>query len=133
MYLSDVFKEVFVCMLGVLIFQEQVMQIVIVVVGFIFGEVDDLCCVMVVWKCKGNFEKYQDKIISGMFECNYICEFVEQIFEQIKGFGEYGFFESYVVSFVKFVYVSSWFKCYEFVIFFVVLLNSQLMGFYLLL
>ncbi|MCW5192505.1 error-prone DNA polymerase, partial [Burkholderia cenocepacia] len=73
---------------------------------------------------------YQDKIISGMLERNYTREFAEQIFEQIKGFGEYGFPESRAGSFAKLAYASSWLKCHDPAIFLAALLNSQPMGFY---
>ncbi|WP_175977132.1 error-prone DNA polymerase [Burkholderia sp. BCC1047] len=129
-YPSDALKEVLVRTLGVPIFQEQVMQIAIVAAGFTPGEADDLRRAMAAWKRKGNLEKYQDKIISGMLERNYTREFAEQIFEQIKGFGEYGFPESHAASFAKLAYASSWLKCHEPAIFLAALLNSQPMGFY---
>ncbi|OXI69796.1 error-prone DNA polymerase [Burkholderia sp. AU28863] len=129
-YPSDALREVLIRTLGVPIFQEQVMQIAIVAAGFTPGEADDLRRAMAAWKRKGNLEKYQDKIISGMLERNYTREFAEQIFEQIKGFGEYGFPESHAASFAKLAYASSWLKCHEPAIFLAALLNSQPMGFY---
>lgn len=121
---------VFVCMLGVLLFQEQVMQLVVEVVGYMFGQVDVLCCLMVVWKCCGGLELYCEKLLVGMLENGFSCEYGEYLFEQIKGFGDYGFLESYVVSFVLLIYNSCWLKCYYLVVFIVSLINSQLLGFY---
>lgn len=106
------------------------MQIAIVAAGFTPGEADELRRAMAAWKRKGNLEKYYDKIVDGMLERNYTREFAEQIFEQIKGFGEYGFPESHAASFAKLAYASSWLKCHEPAIFLAALLNSQPMGFY---
>ncbi|MDN8036997.1 error-prone DNA polymerase, partial [Burkholderia vietnamiensis] len=129
-YPSDALKEVLERTLGVPIFQEQVMQIAIVAAGFTPGEADELRRAMAAWKRKGNLENYHDKIVEGMLARNYTREFAEQIFEQIKGFGEYGFPESHAASFAKLAYASSWLKCHEPAIFVAALLNSQPMGFY---
>ncbi|WP_322088958.1 error-prone DNA polymerase [Burkholderia sp. BCC1999] len=115
---------------GVPIFQEQVMQIAMIAAGFTPGEADELRRAMAAWKRKGNLEKYHRKIVDGMRERDYPPEFAEQIFEQIKGFGDYGFPESHAASFAKLAYASSWLKCHEPAIFLAALLNSQPMGFY---
>src|SRR5690349_15077216 len=60
----------------------------------------------------------------------YDDQFAKQIYQQILGFGEYGFPESHAASFALLVYVSSWLKCYEPAAFTCALLNSQPMGFY---
>ncbi|MBU9543750.1 error-prone DNA polymerase [Burkholderia multivorans] len=115
---------------GVPIFQEQVMQIAMIAAGFTAGEADGLRRAMAAWKRKGNLEKYHAKIVDGMRERGYPPDFAEQIFEQIKGFGDYGFPESHAASFAKLAYASSWLKCHEPAIFVAALLNSQPMGFY---
>ncbi|VWD52630.1 DNA polymerase [Burkholderia lata] len=115
---------------GVPIFQEQVMQIAMIAAGFTPGEADELRRAMAAWKRKGNLEKYHGKIVDGMRERDYPPDFAEQIFEQIKGFGDYGFPESHAASFAKLAYASSWLKCHEPAIFLAALLNSQPMGFY---
>ncbi|RQR63613.1 error-prone DNA polymerase [Burkholderia sp. Bp9126] len=115
---------------GVPIFQEQVMQIAMIAAGFTPGEADELRRAMAAWKRKGNLEQYHRRIVDGMRERDYPPEFAEQIFEQIKGFGDYGFPESHAASFAHLVYASSWLKCHEPAIFLAALLNSQPMGFY---
>ncbi|MGS0896689.1 error-prone DNA polymerase [Burkholderia stagnalis] len=129
-YPSAALEEVLKRTLGVPIFQEQVMQIAIVAAGFTPGEADQLRRAMAAWKRRGDLEPYHDKIVHGMLERGYTREFAEQIFEQIKGFGEYGFPESHAASFAKLAYASSWLKCHEPAIFLAALLNSQPMGFY---
>ncbi|OLL31652.1 error-prone DNA polymerase [Burkholderia sp. SRS-W-2-2016] len=116
--------------LGVPIFQEQVMQIAMIAAGFTPGEADQLRRAMAAWKRKGGLEKYYDRIVLGMQERGYERSFAEAIFEQIKGFGEYGFPESHAASFALLVYASSWLKCHEPEAFLAAMLNSQPMGFY---
>jgi error-prone DNA polymerase len=116
--------------LGVPIFQEQVMQIAMIAAGFTAGEADALRRAMAAWKRKGGLGKYYDRIVNGMTERGYERAFAEGIFEQIKGFGEYGFPESHAASFALLVYVSSWLKCHEPAAFLAAMLNSQPMGFY---
>ena len=116
--------------LGVPIFQEQVMQLAVVAGGFTPGEADQLRRAMAAWKRKGGLGPFEDKLISGMRERGYDEGFARQIFEQIKGFGEYGFPESHSASFALLVYVSCWLKCHTPAAFTCALLSSQPMGFY---
>jgi error-prone DNA polymerase len=116
--------------LGVPIFQEQVMQLVVVVAGFTPGESDQLRRSMAAWKRKGGLEHLEKRLLDGMRANGYDDQFARQIYQQILGFGEYGFPESHAASFALLVYVSSWLKCYEPAAFTCALLNSQPMGFY---
>ncbi len=116
--------------LGVPIFQEQVMQIAMVAAGFTAGEADQLRRAMAAWHRRGGLEKFERRLIEGMRERGYSAEFAEQIYRQIKGFGEYGFPESHSASFALLVYVSAWLKCHHPAAFTCALLNSQPMGFY---
>ncbi|MEX3855335.1 error-prone DNA polymerase [Paraburkholderia sp. BR10923] len=129
-YPSDALKTALGRTLGVPIFQEQVMQVAILAAGFTAGEADQLRRAMAAWKRKGGLEKYYDRIVLGMQERGYNQAFAEAIFEQIKGFGEYGFPESHAASFALLVYASSWLKCHEPEAFLAAMLNSQPMGFY---
>jgi error-prone DNA polymerase len=129
-YPSDALRTALGRTLGVPIFQEQVMQVAILAAGFTAGEADQLRRAMAAWKRKGGLEKYYDRIVLGMQERGYDLSFAEAIFEQIKGFGEYGFPESHAASFALLVYASSWLKCHEPEAFLAAMLNSQPMGFY---
>jgi error-prone DNA polymerase len=129
-YPSPELKEVLKRTLGVPIFQEQVMEIAMVAADFSVGEADQLRRAMAAWKRKGGLEPFRDRLINGMLKKNYDEKFALRIFEQIKGFGEYGFPESHSASFALLVYVSAWLKCYEPAAFTCALLNSQPMGFY---
>jgi error-prone DNA polymerase len=129
-YPSEALKGALGRTLGVAIFQEQVMQISILAAGFTPGEADGLRRSMAAWRRRGGLEKYYDKIIGGMTERGYERAFAESIFEQIKGFSEYGFPESHSASFALLVYASSWIKCHHPAEFLAAMLNSQPMGFY---
>nr|WP_315234032.1 error-prone DNA polymerase [uncultured Albidiferax sp.] len=116
--------------LGVPVFQEQVMQISILAAGFTAGEADGLRRAMAAWKRKGGLEKYYDKIVNGMTSRGYEESFAQNIFEQIKGFSEYGFPESHAASFALLVYASCWIKHHHPAEFLAAMLNSQPLGFY---
>ena len=115
---------------GVPLFQEQVMKLAMVAAGYTAGEADSLRRAMGAWKRHGGMEKHHDKLVAGMLKNNYTEEFAEQIFNQIKGFGSYGFPESHAASFANLAYASSWLKCHEPAAFACALLNAQPMGFY---
>jgi error-prone DNA polymerase len=129
-YPSDAVRGVLQRTLGVPIFQEQVMQIAMVAAGFTPGEADQLRRSMAAWKRRGGLTHFEERLISGMGERGYTEEFARQIYQQILGFGEYGFPESHAASFALLVYVSAWLKCHEPAAFTCALLNSQPMGFY---
>jgi error-prone DNA polymerase len=129
-YPSPEVRRVLERTLGVPIFQEQVMQLAVVAAGFTPGEADQLRRAMAAWKRRGGLGPFEDRLISGMSSRGYTSEFAQQIFNQIQGFGEYGFPESHSASFALLVYVSAWLKCHEPAAFTCALLNSQPMGFY---
>lgn len=129
-YPSPAVESVLQRTLGVPIFQEQVMQLAVVAAGFTPGEADRLRRAMAAWKRRGGLGHFEQKLIEGMRARGYADEFAHQIFQQIQGFGEYGFPESHAASFALLVYVSCWLKCHEPAAFTAALLNSQPMGFY---
>lgn len=129
-YPSEDLRRVFERTLGVPIFQEQVMQLAIVAAGFSPGEADGLRRSMAAWKRKGGLEHLQQRIVQGMRARGYDQAFAEQVFEQIKGFGSYGFPESHAASFALLAYASCWLKKHQPVAFACALINSQPMGFY---
>ena len=116
--------------LGVPIFQEQVMQIAIEAAGFSAGEADALRRAMGAWKRSGGIDRFKDKLLGGMRAKGYTDDFANRIYQQMLGFGEYGFPESHSASFALLAYDSSWLKHYEPAAFTCALLNSQPMGFY---
>ena len=116
--------------LGVPIFQEQVMSLLQEVADFSADEADDLRRSMAAWKRRGGVEKFEPRIRERMAANDYSSEYAEQIIQQIRGFGSYGFPESHAASFAMLAYASSWLKCHHPAAFACALLNSQPMGFY---
>jgi error-prone DNA polymerase len=129
-YPSKALENVLKRTLGVPLFQEQVMRIAIEAAGYTPGQADQLRRDMAAWKRHGGLEKHRDALLGGMAERGYTPEFAERIFEQIKGFGDYGFPESHAASFALLTYSSSWIKCHHPEAFACALLNSLPMGFY---
>ncbi|UAW97656.1 error-prone DNA polymerase [Halopseudomonas nanhaiensis] len=129
-YPSDALKRVFERTLGVPLFQEQVMALAIVAADYTPGEADQLRRSMAAWKRHGGLEPHKLRLTEGMLRNGYTLEFAEKIFEQIRGFGSYGFPESHAASFALLTYASCWLKCHEPVAFACALINSWPMGFY---
>ncbi|MEH6490769.1 error-prone DNA polymerase [Halopseudomonas sp.] len=129
-YPSPELEKVFERTLGVPLFQEQVMELAVVAAGYTPGEADQLRRSMAAWKRSGGLEPHRQRLTEGMLERGYTPEFAERIFEQIKGFGSYGFPESHAASFALLTYASCWLKCHEPAAFTCALINSWPMGFY---
>ncbi|MFT6608644.1 error-prone DNA polymerase [Qipengyuania profunda] len=116
--------------LGVPIFQEQAMKIALDAAQFSSKEANRLRKAMATFRSRGMVDELQDMMVERMVERGYDREFAQRCFNQIRGFGEYGFPESHAASFAHLVYVSSWLKCHFPAAFGCALLNSQPMGFY---
>ncbi len=129
-YPSPAFEKVLKRTLGVPLFQEQVMALVIEAAGFTPGEADQLRRAMAAWKRKGGLDKFRDKVINGFKASGLTHAMSERIFKQIRGFGEYGFPESHAASFALLVYVSAWLKHHHPAAYTASILNSLPMGFY---
>ncbi|MGH8636986.1 MAG: error-prone DNA polymerase, partial [Burkholderiales bacterium] len=127
---KDELKDVLKKTLGIPLFQEQAMRLAIVAAKFKPEEADRLRRAMATFKRVGTIKRFEKKFIDGMSDRGYDREFAIRCFEQIKGFGEYGFPESHAASFAILVYASAWIKCRYPDVFAAVLLNSQPMGFY---
>ncbi|MCI2393939.1 error-prone DNA polymerase [Aliiroseovarius sediminis] len=115
---------------GVPIFQEQAMKIAMVAAEFSPDEANQLRKAMATFRSRGTIGALEEKMVGRMIRRGYDPEFARRCFNQIKGFGDYGFPESHAASFAHLVYVSSWIKCHYPDVFCAALLNSQPMGFY---
>ena len=84
--------------LGVPLFQEQVMKLAVVAADYTPGEADGLRRDMAAWRRSGRIEKHRERLVTAMENKGIAREFGERVFEQIRGFGEYGFPECVVGS-----------------------------------
>ncbi|MGX5201806.1 error-prone DNA polymerase [Aliikangiella sp. IMCC44632] len=129
-YPNRAIQQVLERTLGVPIFQEQVIKLAMVAADFSGGEADQLRRAMASWGRNGDLYQFREKLLQGMRAKGYSEEFSERVFEQMKGFGSYGFPESHSASFAILAYFSSWLKRHHTAAFYCALLNSQPMGFY---
>lgn len=116
--------------LGVPLFQEQVMRLAMVAADYTPGEADQLRRDMAAWHRTGRMERHRERLITRMRNKGIATQFAERVFEQIRGFGEYGFPESHAASFALIAYATAWLKCHYHAEFTCALLNAQPMGFY---
>jgi error-prone DNA polymerase len=116
--------------LGVPLFQEQVIRLAMVAADYTAGEADQLRRDMAAWRKAGRIERHRERLVSRMERKGIAREFAERVFEQIRGFGEYGFPESHAASFALIAYAGAWMKCHYPDVFACSLLNAQPMGFY---
>ena len=116
--------------LGVPLFQEQVMKLAVVAADYTPGEADQLRRDMAAWRRSGAIEKHAERLISRMRAKGISREFAERVFNQIRGFGEYGFPESHAASFALLAYLTAWLKRHYHDAFTAALLNAWPMGFY---
>ena len=116
--------------LGVPLFQEQVMKLAVVAADYTPGEADQLRRDMAAWHRTGRIERHRDRLVTRMMAKGIAGEFAEKVFEQIRGFGDYGFPESHAASFALIAYATAWLRCHYPEVFVCSLLNAQPMGFY---
>ena len=123
-------REVLGKTLGVPLFQEQAMKLAIVAADFTPSESNQLRRAMATFRNLGTIDAFHEKLVRGMVARGYEAEFAERCFNQIEGFGSYGFPESHAIAFARLVWVSSWIKHHYPAVFAAALLNAQPMGFY---
>ena len=116
--------------LGVPLFQEQVMRLAVVAADYTPGEADQLRRDMAAWHRTGRIERHRDRLVRRMTAKGIARELAERVFEQIRGFGDYGFPESHAASFALIAYATAWLRCHYPDVFACSLLNAQPMGFY---
>jgi error-prone DNA polymerase len=126
----DELRHVLKRTLGVPLFQEQAMKIAMVAAEFTDVEANQLRKAMATFRNNGTIGKFETMMVNRMVERGYDHAFAQRCYNQIKGFGEYGFPESHAASFAKLVYVSAYLKCHYPAAFACALLNAQPMGFY---
>ncbi len=127
---EDELRQVLGKTMGVPLFQEQAMRLAMVAAKFSGPEANELRRAMATFRRRGTIDRLHEKMVNRMTARGYPHDFAERCFNQIKGFGEYGFPESHAASFAHLVYVSAWLKCHYPAAFAAALLNSQPMGFY---
>jgi error-prone DNA polymerase len=116
--------------LGVPLFQEQVMRLAMLAADYTPGEADQLRRDMAAWQRSGRLEGHRERLVGRMIGKGIAPDFAERVFEQIRGFGEYGFPESHAASFALIAYATAYLRRHYPPEFTCALLNAQPMGFY---
>jgi error-prone DNA polymerase len=116
--------------LGVPLFQEQVIRLAMIAADYTPGEADQLRRDMAAWRKTGRIERHRERLVRRMEAKGIEREFAERVFDQIRGFGEYGFPESHAASFALIAYATAWMRRHHLDAFVCSLLNAQPMGFY---
>lgn len=116
--------------LGVPLFQEQLMRIATDAAGLSGARADQLRRAMGAKRSPERMEALKGDLMAGMEERGINEPTRERIFEQLKGFADFGFPESHSFSFAHIVYASSWLKVHAPEHFYAAILASQPMGFY---
>jgi error-prone DNA polymerase len=129
-FLHPLLKRSLAKTLGVPLFQEQLMQMVVDVAGFTAAEADQLRQAMSAKRSVERMERLRDRLYQGMAERGIAGQVADQLYEQLSAFANFGFPESHAVSFAYLVYSSSWLKLHYPAAFLAALLNSQPVGFY---
>ena len=126
----DELRDILGKTLGVPLFQEQAMALAMVAAEFTDVEANRLRRAMATFRHVGTIHQFEHMLVERMVARGYDRSFAQNCFEQIRGFGSYGFPESHAASFARLVYVSAFIKCHHPAVFACALLNSQPMGFY---
>jgi error-prone DNA polymerase len=129
-YPHDILRPVLEKTLGVPLFQEQVMRLAVVAADYTPGEADQLRRDMAAWRRTGRIERHRERLTTRMQAKGIAPEFAERVFQQITGFGEYGFPESHAASFALISYAAAYLLRHYPAEFVCALLNAQPMGFY---
>lgn len=106
------------------------MRIAVEAADYSPGEADQLRRDMAAWRRSGRIEAHQVRFIAGMQRKGVAAEFAQRVFDQIRGFGEYGFPESHAMSFALIAYATSYLRRHYLPEFTCSLINAQPMGFY---
>ena len=117
--------------LGVILYQEQVMQIAITVAGFSPGESDGFRRAMGTWRSSREMEKLHARFVDGCRSTNGLTdEQAEELFRRVAAFASFGFAKSHAAAFARTAYESAFLKLFYPAQFTVGLINAQPMGFY---
>ncbi len=124
--LETVLKETF----GVILYQEQVLQVAMLAAGFSESQADRLRRAMSKKRSRREMQKLADEFHIGAEQKGLSSEVRTRILNTLQGFASYGFCKSHALCFAHLTYISCWLKTYHPAIFTAALLNAQPMGFY---
>jgi error-prone DNA polymerase len=116
--------------MGVILYQEQVLQVAMALANFSAGQADSLRRAMSRKRSREAIEKLKQQFIDGALANNVSLQTAETVFRKISGFAEFGFPKAHAAAFGLLAYQTAWLRTYYPAEFLCALFNAQPMGFY---
>jgi error-prone DNA polymerase len=116
--------------LGVVVFQDQVLEVAMALAGFSVGEAEGLRRAMSRRRSEAAIEAYRERFVEGAARNGVDGTLANEIYDKLVGFSGFGFPKSHAAAFGLLAYQSQWLRCHYPAEFLAALLNAQPMGFY---
>ena len=116
--------------LGVILYQDQVLQVCQALAGFTPGQAEALRRAMTRRRSRALMEGFWDEFLRGALAREVSEPTARKVFEQVTAFSEFGFPKSHAAAFGLLAYQSAWLRHYHPVEYYTGLFNNQPMGFY---
>ena len=129
-YIDERLKPVLERTLGVPLFQEQLLQIAMVMASFSGSEAEELRRALSFHRSHERMDKVCVKLRAALARNQVSADVAERLVKAVRSFAVYGFPESHAISFALIAYASCWMKVHRAPEFFAGLFNNQPMGFY---
>jgi len=129
-YLDERARPILERTLGVVLFQEQMLQLAMELGGFTATEADELRRAIGFTRSQDRLNRMKAKLEVGLRKNQVNEAACAWLLKSLESFALYGFPESHAISFALIAYASVWLKVHRTAAFFAALLNNQPMGFY---
>ena len=116
--------------LGVVVFQDQVLEVAMALAGFSVGEAEGLRRAMSRKRSQEAIEAYRGRFIEGATQKGVDAATADMVYDKLAGFSGFGFPKSHAAAFGLLAYQSTWLRHHFPGEFLAALLNAQPMGFY---
>jgi len=116
--------------LGVVVFQDQVLEVAIALAGFSVGEAEGLRRAMSRKRSHEALEAYRERFVGGALSQGVDARTADMVYDKLVGFAGFGFPKSHAAAFGLLAYQSAWLRHHYAAEFLCALLNAQPMGFY---
>jgi error-prone DNA polymerase len=115
---------------GVVVFQDQVLEVAIALAGFSVGEAEGLRRAMSRKRSEEAIEAFRERFVEGAVAKGVEPKLADEVYDKLVGFSGFGFPKSHAAAFGLLAYQSAWLRRHYPGEFLCALLNAQPMGFY---
>ena len=115
---------------GVVVFQDQVLEVAMALAGFTIGEAEGLRRAMSRKRSQEAIEAFRERFVEGAARNGVDGKTANMVYDKLAAFSGFGFPKSHAAAFALLAYQSAWLRRYHPVEFLCALLNAQPMGFY---